>query len=258
MNRRPPGLVRGVLGVGAAAVMLTAPGCAPPQSQTTPRNTLVLGIDVSGSFRRGYDDAIDFAAYYLYGHLNGLGGLRVPTAVFVGSVGGEVPGEVKSFHPIQDFQNKSIDQIAADLRTWFPPMDALTDFNPFFDRVATLVKRQNLVLAPLNIIILSDGLPDAGRAHARDTVGPFGRLNVDPLEYLSRNVTVRLLYASPTTGARWERGIQRRRVRLWTQDDEVMAGWRTQLAQGQPPEAQEKLWAWISDNVDFRVRARIL
>lgn len=247
-----------LLGLGIAALLGATPACAPVQSRGTPRNTLVVGIDVSGSFRQGYDDAIEFAAYYIYGHLNGLGGLRVPSAVFVGSVGGEEPGEVKSFHPIQDFQNRGVDQIAADLRTWFPPRDAFTDFNPFFDRVATLVKRQNLVLAPLNVVILSDGLPDAGRASALDTVGPYGRLSVDPLEYLSRNVTIRLLYATPTTGARWERGIQRRRVRLWTQDNEVMAGWRKQMAAGQPPEAQDKLWAWINDNVDFRVRARIL
>jgi hypothetical protein len=248
-----------LLSLGAAALLGAAPGCAPPQSRGTPRNTMVLGIDVSGSFKnRHYDDAIDFAAYYLYGHLNGLGDLRIPTAVFVGSVGGEQPGEVKSFHPIQDFQGKSVEQIAADLRGWFPPEDALTDFNPFFERVANLVKRQNLVLAPLNIVVLSDGLPDVGRAHAGDTVGPYGRLDVTPLEYLSRNVTVRLLYASPTTGARWERGIQRRRVRLWTQDNEVMVGWRTQVLQGEPPEIQDKLWAWIQDNVDFRVRARIL
>ena len=247
-----------VLVVGAAVLMGTAPGCAPPQSQGTPRNTLVLGLDVSGSFRRGYDDAVDFAAHYLYGHLNGLGGLSVPTAVFVGSVGGEIPGEVKSFHPIQDFQGKSIDQIAADLRTWFPARDAFTDFNPFFERVAVLVKRQNLILAPLNVVILSDGLPDAGRRSAGDTLGPYGRLNVQPLEYLSRNVTVRLLFASPTTGYRWEQNIQRRRVRLWTQDQEVMEGWRAQVVMGQPPEEQGKLWAWISDNVDFRVRARIL
>jgi len=242
-----------------AAALLAAPSCAPPQSQSTPRNTLVLGIDVSGSFRdRHYDDAIDFAAYYLYGHLHALGGLRKPTAVFVGSVGGDKLGEVKSFHPIEDFQDKSIEQLSQDLRTWFPPEDALTDFNPFFDRVATLVKRQNLVLAPLNIVVLSDGLPDVGRAYPQDTLGPYGHINVGPLEYLSRNVTVRLLYASPTTGARWERNITRHRVRLWTQDDQVMAGWHTQLAAGEPPEAQDKLWSWISDNVDFRVRARIL
>ncbi len=247
------------VGMALAGALLAGSACAPPRSQTTPRNTLVVGIDVSGSFRdRHYDDAIDFAAYYLYGHIHGLGGLRMPTAVFVGSVGGEKPGEVKAFHPIQDFQDKGVEQLAEELRVWFPPEDALTDFNPFFDRVATLVKRQNLVLAPLNVVILSDGLPDVGRASPQDTLGPFARLDVSPLEYLSRNVTVRLLYASPTTGARWERGIQRRRVRLWTQDDQVMAGWRTQVAMGQPPEAQDKLWAWISDNVDFRVRARIL
>jgi hypothetical protein len=247
------------LGAALAAALLAAPSCAPPQSKSTARNTLVVGIDVSGSFRdRHYDDAIDFAAYYLYGHLHGLGGLRVPTAVFVGSVGGEKPGEVKSFHPIQDFADKSIEQLAQDLKAWFPPEDALTDFNPFFERVATLVKRQNLVLAPLNIVVLSDGLPDVGRASPQDTLGPYGRISVSPLEYLSRNVTVRLLYPSPTTGARWERNVSRRRVRLWTQDDQVMVGWRTQLAVGEPPEAQDKLWSWINDNVDFRVRARIL
>lgn len=247
-------------GLALAAALLAAPSCAPARSQqSTPRNTLVVGIDVSGSFRdRHYGDAIDFAAYYLYGHLNALGGLRKPTALFVGSVGGDKPGEVKSFHPIEDFRDKSIEQLTQDLRTWFPPEDALTDFNPFFDRVATLVKRQNLVLAPLNVVVLSDGLPDVGQAFPQDTLGPYGRINVSPLEYLSRNVTVRLLYASPTTGARWERNIARRRVRLWTQDDQVMVGWRTQLATGEPPEAQDKLWAWINDNVDFRVRARIL
>lgn len=125
-------------------------------------------------------------------------------------------------------------------------------------RVVFLLPPVFVMLAPLNVVILSDGLPDAGGPHAGDTVGPYGRLNVSALEYLSRNVTVRLLYASPTTGARWERGIERRRVRLWTQDQQVMAGWRAQLAAGQPPEAQDRLWAWISDNVDFRVSARIL
>ena len=130
-------------------VVLFAAACAPPQSAAPPKNTLVVGIDVSGSFRAThYDDAVSFTAHYLYGHLNGLGSLRVPSAVFVGSVGGSQPGEVKAFHPIHDLQGKSVDEISADLREWFPPEDQLTDFNAFFDRVATLVKRQNLVLAP--------------------------------------------------------------------------------------------------------------
>lgn len=231
--------------------------CAPAESAGPARNTLVVGVDVSGSFQHHYDDAIDFAAHYIYGHLNGLGRLQTPTAVFVGSVGGEQEGEVKSFHPIHDFTGKSIEQIAADLRQWFPPQDQVTDFNTFFDRAATLVKRQNLVLAPLNIVLVSDGVPDVPRSR-RDTLGPYERLNVAPLEFLSRSTTVRLLYPTPTVAVNWERGVERRRVRLWTVDAQVMEGWRQQLVPREPPETQDNLWKWIYDNVDFRVRARII
>jgi hypothetical protein len=246
------------LWAGLVAGLLAAPGCAPSQSAATPRNTLVLGIDVSGSFKGSYNDAVEFAAYYIYGHLNGLGGLRAPTALFVADIGGQTAGEVKPFHPIQDFQEKSVQQIAADLRVWFPSQDVLTDFNVFFDRAATMIKRQNLVLAPLNIVLLSDGLPDVPGVRSSDTLTPFVRLDLSPLEYVSRSVTIRLLYPTPTVDTRWERRVKRNRVRLWTVDGAVMAGWRRQLAEGEPPEAQQRLWAWINDNVDFRVRARIL
>ena len=248
--------------VGAAAVvaaLAALPACAPPGSNQTPRNSLVLGIDVSGSFRTAYyDDAIQFAAYYLYGHLHGLGGLRKPTALFVGSVGGERPGEVKSFHPIEDFEGKSVDQIAQDMRTWFPPEDRLTDFNVFFSRLASLIKARNLVLAPINIVLLSDGEPDYPGMNAHDSLGPYGKVNLGPLEYLSRSVTVRLLYATPTVDVRWEHNIKRSRVGIWTLDNQVMVGWRAQLVPDEPPEQQDRLWSWIADNVDFRVRARIL
>jgi hypothetical protein len=244
--------------IGWTLGLLALGACAPTQSEAPPKNTLVVGIDVSGSFRaRHYDDAIDFAAWYLYGHLNALGGLRPPTALFVGSVGGERAGEVKAFHPVHDFTGKSVEQIALDLRDWFPPADNLTDFNVFFDRVATLVKRQNLVLSPLNIVLLTDGMPDSPGAPG-DTLGPYGQLNVGALEYLSRSVTVRVLYPTPTVAVRWEQGVKRRRVRLWTLDNEVMVGWRSQLAGDQAPEEQANLWQWVQDNVDFRVRARIL
>src|SRR3712207_7676509 len=43
------------------------------------------------------------------------------------------------------------------LRKEYPARDGLTEFNPFFERVATLVKRQNLVLSPINIVLLTDG-----------------------------------------------------------------------------------------------------
>ena len=253
------GPVRRLVALTAAAVVAALPGCAPPHADQTPRNSLVLGIDVSGSFRTAYyDDAIQFAAYYLYGHLHGLGGLRKPTALFVASVGGERPGEVKSFHPIEDFEGKSVDQIAQDMHTWFPPEDRLTDFNVFFSRLASVVMARNLILGPINIVLLSDGEPDIPGMNAHDSLGPYGKVNLTPLEYLSRSVTVRLLYATPTVDARWEHNVKRNRVGVWTLDNQVMVGWRAQLVPGERPEQQDRLWSWIADNVDFRVRARIL
>ncbi len=241
-----------------AAAALVAAACAPPQSEAPPRNTLVVGIDVSGSFRQAhYDDAIAFAAYYLYGHLHGLGGLEVPTAVFVGSIGGEAPGEVKSFHPISDFQGKSVEQIASDLKTWFPPEDRLTDFNAFFSRITTLVKRQNLILAPLNVVVMSDGVPDGSPA-AQDTAAAYAALNVSGLEYISRTVTVRLLYPTPTVAVAWEHHLPRQRVRVWTVDGQVMAGWHDEVTPDAPIADDSALWGWIKENVDFRVRGRIL
>jgi len=249
---------RAMLPLVAAAAFLAA--CVPGEGTRQARSTLVIGIDVSGSFQaRGhYDDAIDFAARYLYGHLNGLGDLRVPSAVFVGSVGGARVGEPKSFQPMHAFRGKTVDEIAAQLREFFPPEDAFTDFNAFFGRVATLVKRQGLVLAPLDVVVFSDGIPDRTRNSSTDTTDAYAGIDVSPLEYLSRSVTVRLLYGSPTTSVAWERQIQRQRVRMWTVDDQVMSGWHDQADRYAPMDAQDQLWRWIGDNVDFRVRSRRL
>jgi hypothetical protein len=220
------------------------------------RSTLIIGIDVSGSFQRDgrYDSAIEFAANYLYGHLHGLDGLKQPTAVFVGSIGGERPFETKSFQPIHTFQNMSVTEIAMYLRREYPARDGLTEFNPFFDRVATLVKRQNLVLSPINIVLLTDGLPDTPAARG-DSLGPYRKIDLSKMEYLSKSVTLRLLYPSPTIAVRWERVIPRRRVRIWTVDNEVMQTWRRQHRPGARPAEQAALWKWIADNVDFPVRA---
>jgi hypothetical protein len=220
------------------------------------RSTLILGIDVSASFQRDgrYESAIDFTANYLYGHLHGLGGLKQPTAVFVGSIGGEKPFETKSFQPIHTFQNMSVPEIAAYLRREYPARDGLTEFNPFFDRVATLVTRQNLVLSPINVVLLTDGLPDTPAARG-DSLGPYKKINLSKLEYLSKSVTLRLLYPAPTIAVRWERQVPRRRVRIWTVDNEVMQTWRRQHRSGANPAEQSALWKWIGDNVDFPVRA---
>lgn len=245
---------------GAPVVAALLVGCSHSEEQPDKpaASTLVLGIDVSGSFRdaRLYDDAVEFAANYLYAHLNGLGGLRIPTAVFVGSVGGARPGEPKTFHPINDFQNRSVAQIAADLRAWYPSTDAYTDFNAFFGRVSGLIKERGLILAPLNVVILSDGVPDVppGTKLAAGE-SPYQRIDLSPLEYLSRSVTVRLLYASPTVGENWKQQVRRKRVRLWTEEAQVMAGWHTQVKPDLPLDQQADLWKWVADNVDFRVRA---
>ena len=245
----------------AGAIIVAILGaCTPVQdSPRRARSTLVLGIDVSGSFEAtgNYDSAIEFASHYIYGHLNGLGELAVPSAVFVGSVGGENPGETKSFQPIHAFQGKSPEELAAVLREQFPSQDGFTDFNAFFDRVATLVKRQGLILAPLNIVLLTDGIQDL--TASSNTESRFATIDLGPLEYLSRSVTVRLLYATPTVSVNWERDIERRRVRMWTVSHEVMGGWREQLQldiNGRRDEGS--LWKWMLDNIDFRVRSRVL
>ena len=241
-----------------------AGGCAAPaeQQQGKPANwTMIIGIDVSGSFRDAklYDDAVDFAAYYIYAHLNGLGGLRVPTAVFVGPIGGARASEPKPFHPINDLQGRTVEQIASDLRNWFPATDTYTDFNAYFQRVSQLVKERGLILAPLNVVVLSDGVPDVPPG-SRLAAGqnPYTRIDLTPLEFLSRSVTVRLLYANPQVGENWKRLIKHKRVRLWTQEWQVMNGWHRQVKPGVSLARQDDLWKWVRDNVDFRARAGML
>ena len=242
--------------IALAAAVAALGGCKRPENAPPPRWTLVVGLDVSGSYRDNphFNESIDFAALYIYAHVHGLGGLRQATDVFVGSLGGERVGEPKTFHPIQDFTGKSPEQIASDLRTWFPDIDPLTDFNAFFQRVAVHIKRQNLVLAPLNIVMFSDGLPDLPGARRMTPQELYSKVDISPLEYLSRSVTVRLLYATPSVAQNWERLVPRQRVRIWTQDEQVMEGWRRFLQAGVVPERQDSLWSWVDKIVDFRVR----
>jgi len=246
--------VRRTCGFGLGLLFVLA-ACVPTDDAArAPRYTLIMGIDVSGSFQNSgnYDDAIEFAATYLEAHLNGFGGLRVPTDVFVGSVGGSRRGEAKTFHPIHDFRGKGQEQIQADLLEWFPSADQLTDFNTFFSQTAELIQQRGLTLAPLNVVIFSDGIPDVSGDVVPDD--RYKTIDVSPLEYLSRSVTVRLLYPDPTVAARWRGDVSRRRVRLWTQDHEVMAGWQAQMQPNVRLEEQDLLWGWVADNVDFRVR----
>lgn len=245
----------------AAALLLPALGCLIQPSGNRPRATLVVGVDASGSFRQSgqYDDAMRFLAHYLYGHLNELGGLTRPREVFVGSVGGQAVGEAKAFHPIHDLDGKTVAEIEAALREWFPPTDSLTDFNAFFQQVGRIVKERHLTLAPITVLIATDGLPDtAGRPGDGTPQARFAAIDLMPMEYLSRNVTLRLVYPEPKVSAQWREHVGRRRVRLWTVDGEVMRGWAGQVQADLEPAQQARLWNWIVDNVDYRVRAQVL
>ena len=249
--------IRAALAVAALSLCGTT-SCSPAKASEhrVARSTLVIGIDVSGSFesRGRYENSVDFAANYLYAHIHGLGGLKQPTSVFVGSIGGDKAHETKAFQPIHTFQNMSVAEIAAWIRREHPPNESFTDFNPFFERVATLVKRQNLVLSPLNIVMFTDGVPDTPNERG-DTLSKYKKIDVSKLEYLSKNVTIRVLYPRPTVAVHWEKKVPRRRVRMWTVDDEVMGTWRKHYRPGARPEEQDQLWKWINDNVDFRVRS---
>lgn len=248
---------RGLLAAAVVSVLCLA-GCGLDSASGKPRMTFFIGVDTSGSFQRSghYDDAMNFLAHYIYGHLNRLGGLEQPRELFVAAIGGQDPDEPKAFHPIHDFAGKSVSEIEKDLRTWFAPNDALTDFNPFFEQIARIVKDRNLVLAPITVTVVTDGVPDfsvPGAKAGSDMM--YEQVDLGSLEYLSRRLTLRLAYVSPKVGENWRALVPRQRVRLWTVDAEVMRGWRRQISPGASLTAQAKLWEWIRDNVDYRVRS---
>ncbi len=102
--------------------------------------------------------------------------------------------------------------------------------------------------------MLSDGMPDVKKKGKTD----FSSIIVKPLERLSRNVTIRLLYTSAVVGKNWQTKVKRRKVKIWTQDAEVLVSWKDPaiLIPGKPFEEQNYFFDWIKDNVDFGVRSR--
>jgi len=241
-----------------ALQMALLAGCGLEAGAREPRMTLFIGVDTSGSFERSglHDQAMSFLAHYIYGHLNNLGGLEQPRELFVAAIGGETADEPKAFHPIQSFAGKEIPEIEQELRSWFAPNDALTDFNPFFRQVARIVKERNLVLAPITLMIVTDGVPDFSSPGAlRGTDEMYAKIDLSSLEYLSRRLTLRLAFVSPTVGERWRALVPRQRVKLWTVDAEVMEGWKEQVAPADGLSGLGPLWKWIRHNVDYRVRS---
>ena len=223
------------------------------------RLVLFVGVDISGSYMNGryFDDSMRFLARYLYGHLNGHGGLEVPHSMFVGSIGGEKKEEAKTLYPIQTFQDRSIEQIESELRVIFPRgrVNKYTDFNSFFEQVSDLVDTKKLILKPLSIVLFTDGIPDLG-GNTREE--KFRNLNLKPLEGLSRNITLRVLYTDAVTAKSWRDEVPRKRVKVWTQDAVVMDDWKNPktMLPGKPFSEQDKFFAWVKDNVDFQPRLK--
>lgn len=223
-----------------------------------PRLSLFIGVDVSGSYINSghYDESISFLANYIYAHLNGMGELKKPRELFVSSIGGAKPGQAKSFYPIHVFENKSVQDIEEKLKEYFPKEEQndLTDFNAFFEQIALTMRNKNLVLRPVSVVMLSDGVPDVEKNGKTD----FRSINLRPLERLSRNITIRLLYTDPVTGKNWQTKIPRRRVKIWTQSADVMTTWNdsTIFMPDSSLAEQERWLEWTKDNVDFGVRAR--
>lgn len=252
MNR-----LKKVLIICTTGFLLSFAGCNFGGEQN-PRLSLFIGVDISGSFINSghFDNSLKFLSHYIYGHLKGLNELEEPNVLFVSSIGGGVPGEPKTFYPIQTFQDLSVDEIHQKLQEMFPKdvQNPFTDFNAFFEQVALTLRNKNLVLRPVSVVMVTDGVPDVKKDGETD----FRSLDLSPLERLSRNITVRVLYTDPVTGRAWQTRVPRRRVKIWTQDAEVMKTWNDstiyvpdkQIAQ------QDKWLNWVQDNVDFGVRAR--
>lgn len=232
-------------------------GCSLDGEQK-PRLSLFVGVDISGSFMNSgyFDESLNFLAHYIFAHLQNIDDLEEPNVLFVSSIGGAQPDEPKTFFPIHTFENKSVDEIKERLHKIFPDtvQNPITDFNAFFEQVALTLRNKNLVLRPVSVVMLSDGIPDIKKDGETD----FRSLDLSPLEQLSRNITIRVLFTDPVTGRNWQTKVPRRRVKIWTQDAEVMTTWNdSTIYLPNKPIAEQMRWTnWVKDNVDFGVRAR--
>lgn len=239
-----------------AIMLISASGCG-FSGKPKPRLSLFIGVDISGSFVDGgyFDDSLNFLSHYIYAHLNGIDNLEKPRVLFVSSIGGAKPGEAKTFYPMEMFEHKSVPEIDTTLHRLFPKdkQNPFTDFNAFFKQVAQTIRNKNLVLQPVSVVMLSDGMPDI----KKKGVTNFHSINLHPLERLSRNITIRLLYTNAVTGSDWQTRVPRRRVKIWTQDARVMTSWDdSTIYLPNKPIVQQTRWVnWVKDNVDFGVRA---
>ncbi len=232
--------------------LFTFAGVSTAEEKDPPRLTMFIGVDVSGSFMKSryFDDSLNFLAHYIYGHLKGIAGLDVPKILFVGSLGGMKGGEPQTMYPIQNFEHKSVEGIHSELKRLFPKThnDRYTDFNAFFKQAQTICKSKGLILRPISIVLISDGEPDYPGQKGHDV----SKIELQPFELISRNVTIRLLYTDAKIGDQWSTKIKRSRVKVLTQDAKVMVSWKDAaiLQPGKSFQDQSRFFDWLKDNVD--------
>lgn len=220
------------------------------------RLSLFIGIDTSKSYVESghFDDSISFLANYIYAHLNELGSLKKPSALFVSSIDRIDIENSIVFYPIHLFRNKSVQEIEGKLRELFPKekQTIQPNFNAFFKQIALAIRNKNLEAYPVSVVMLSDGTPNI----EENGISDFEKINLKPLERLSQNVTLRLLYTDPVTGKNWQTEIPRHSVKIWTQSAAVMTSWSdtTIFSQDSALITQKDWLKWTKENVDFGVR----
>src|SRR5207245_6887454 len=127
--------------------------------------------------------------------------------------------------------------------------------NSFFRQVARIARERNLVLTPITIVVVSDGIPDVPdlKPGSRDS---FKTIDLSVMEFLSRNITLLLIYASPKVSDYWRRVITSQRVRLWAVKREAMMGWRAHVTPDPDPAPQDRRGRSVRETVHSRLRAR--
>jgi hypothetical protein len=227
-------------------------GCNTEGIKKSRRVTMFIGVDVSGSYTRTrmFRDGVNFLGEYIYAHLNEKGGLSTPVDLYVGGIGGNQKEEPQDFFPIHDFKGLNTKQITNKLIKEFKyQKDNLTDFNQFFARVKQIVKQKNLVLHPIDIIMVTDGVPEiAGRSKTAIKQG-YQKIDIASMEHLAREINIRILYANPKVGYNWRNYVPTKRIKIWTVEPRVMYGWTDQKKRL----GQKALWQWMDDNVDLKI-----
>lgn len=194
-----------------------------------------------------------FLGQYISAHLENQGGLAKPVDLYVGGIGGNREEDPQDFFPIHDFVGLTPSAIESKLLQEFAKKrDNLTDFNTFFKRISSLIKQKNLVLAPLDVIMITDGVPEVADQSSTSLLQAYKKIDLSPLENITRNVNIRMLYSGPRVGELWRKYVPTKRIKIWTVEPNVMFGWNNQISRN----GSEGLYTWIRDNIDLRIKSR--